>query len=100
MEDLPLVTYMIATRNRVDELEKTLAACLAQNGPDLEILVVDDASSDGTFERVRAKFPTVDIVRHERNQGSVAARNDILRRARGQYVIGLDDDSRFVDADA
>jgi GT2 family glycosyltransferase len=100
MEDLPLVTFMIATRNRVDELEKTLAACLAQAGPALEILVVDDASNDGTFERVRKRFPTVDIVRHERNQGSVSARNDILRRARGRYVIGLDDDSRFVDVDA
>jgi GT2 family glycosyltransferase len=100
MEDLPLVTFMIATRNRVDELEKTLAACLAQDGPALEILVVDDASTDGTFERVREKFPTVDIVRRERNRGSVAARNDIMRRARGRYIIGLDDDSRFVDADA
>src|SRR5207244_2102011 len=94
------ITFMIATRNRVAELEKTLASCLAQDWPALEILVVDDASSDGTCERVRTSFPQVDIVRRARNQGSVAARNDILRRARGCYIIGLDDDSRFVEADA
>src|SRR4051794_3498831 len=100
MNNACLITFMIATRNRLAELEKTLAACLAQDWPALEILVVDDASTDGTFDFVRAKFPTVNIVRREKNQGSIAARNDILRRAKGVYVIGLDDDSRFMDADA
>jgi GT2 family glycosyltransferase len=64
------------------------------------VLVVDDASSDGTFEQVRDGFPAVDIVRNEKNQGSIASRNDILRRARGDYIVALDDDSRFIDADA
>jgi GT2 family glycosyltransferase len=100
MDNCGLVTFMIATHNRVDELEKTLASCVAQDWPALEILVVDDASTDGTFERVRANFPTVNIVRREKNQGSIAARNDILRRARGTYIIGLDDDSRFIEPDA
>src|SRR5947209_1496977 len=100
MEHVPRITFMIATRNRITELEKTLAACLSQDWPALEILVVDDGSTDGTFERVRARFPRVNIARREKNQGSVAARNDIIRRARGKYIIGLDDDSRFVDVDA
>ena len=82
-----LVTFMIATRNRVAELEKTLAACFAQDWPALEILVVDDASTDGTLERVRANFPRVNIVRRERNQGSIAARNDIVRRRRGNILL-------------
>jgi GT2 family glycosyltransferase len=71
-----LVTFMIATHNRCAELEKTLAACLAQDWPAIEILVVDDASKDDTFDRVRTKFP------------------------QGEYIIGLDDDSRFIDLDA
>jgi GT2 family glycosyltransferase len=96
----PRVTIMIATRNRVDELVKTLESCLALSGPPKEILVVDDTSSDGTYDMVRTRFPDVSIVRNDVNKGSIASRNDILRRARGDYVIGLDDDSRFVDSDA
>jgi GT2 family glycosyltransferase len=95
-----LVTIMIATRNRSEELEKTVSACFAQNCSGIEIMIVDDASTDGTYDRVKSRWPTVDIVRCEKNRGSIAARNDILRRARGKYVVGLDDDSRFVDDDA
>jgi GT2 family glycosyltransferase len=100
MDNRPLVTFMIATRNRVGELEKTLRAVLAQDWTVLEILVVDDASTDGTFERVRLKFPQVHIVRTTHNQGSIAARNDIVQRAQGKYIIGLDDDSRLIDPGA
>jgi GT2 family glycosyltransferase len=100
MENSCLVTFMIATHNRVDELEKTLDACLHQDWPAIEILVVDDASTDCTYERVKQKFPTVNIVRRDKNQGSISARNDILRRAKGDYIIGLDDDSRFIEPDA
>ena len=100
MSEIPRVTIMIATRNRIGELVKTLDSCRALTGPSKEILVVDDTSSDGTYDVVRARFPEVNIVRNNVNKGSIASRNDILRRARGDYVIGLDDDSRFVDADA
>jgi len=100
MDNAILVTFMIATRNRVAELKKTLESCLAQDWPAVEILVVDDASTDGTFDQVRAQFPNVNIIRNERNQGSIPARNDILRRAKGKYIIGLDDDSRFVKLDS
>jgi len=100
MDNVCLVTFMIATHKRVAEPEKTLAACVAQDWPALEILVIDDASTDGTFERVRTHFPQVNIVHREENQGSVSARNNILSRAKGKYIIGLDDDSRFIDIDA
>jgi len=96
----PLVTFMIATHNRVGELERTLEACLEQTWPRKEILVVDDASTDGTYELVRGRFPEVGIVRNEHNLGSIGSRNKILRRAAGRYIIALDDDSRLVDEDA
>jgi len=96
----PVVTIMIAAHNRVSELVKTLQSCLAQTGPAKEILVVDDSSSDGTYETVRERFPTVSIVRNEVNKGSIASRNDMLRRARGDYIIALDDDSRFIEVEA
>ncbi len=100
MDRQSLITFMIATRNRVDELVKTLKSCLSQDWPSKEILVVDDASTDGTHRTVTSLFPEVEIVRFEKNRGSIAARNDILRRAKGDYIIALDDDSRFVELDA
>lgn len=92
----PLVTFMIATRNRASELEKTLASCFDQDWPSVEVVVVDDASTDGTSDMVRARFPQAVLVRHETNKGSIASRNVVLRRAAGKYVVGLDDDSRFI----
>jgi len=100
MSPIPRITIMVATHNRREELVKTLESCQALTGPEKEILVVDDCSTDGTFDAVRNGFPEVDIVRNETNKGSIASRNDILRRARGDYVVALDDDSRFVAADA
>jgi GT2 family glycosyltransferase len=91
---------MIATRNRCSELRKALTCCETQVGVTREILVVDDASTDGTSEMIRCEFPEVKVVRRNTNQGSIAARNEIVRRARGKYILGLDDDSRFVDPDS
>lgn len=97
---MPLLTFMITTHNRIGELQKTLAQCLSQARPQDEIIVVDDASVDGTSELLRERFPKVILIRNEKNKGSIASRNDILRRASGDYIIALDDDSRLVDNDA
>lgn len=99
-DEVPLVSFMIATHNRRDELRQTLAACRTQTWPAREVLVVDDGSSDGTAEMVAQEFPEVELVRFEKNRGSVAARNEILRRARGKYILALDDDSHLRDDDA
>ena len=94
------VSLMIATRNRAAELRKTLESCRALCGTTREVLVVDDASTDGTADMVRREFPEVRLTAWKTNHGSVAARNEIVRRARGRYIIGLDDDSRFIEPDA
>jgi GT2 family glycosyltransferase len=99
--DRPLdVSIMITTRNRVSELVKTLESCRTLTGINKEVLVVDDTSTDGTYEIVCQQFPEVAIVRNAVNKGSIASRNDILRRARGRHIVCLDDDSRFIENDA
>lgn len=91
---------MIATNNRRDELRKTLESCRRQTHPDKEVHVVDDASTDGTSEMVRADFPEVILSRNEQPLGSVGSRNVMFRRAQGDLLIGFDDDSRLVDSGA
>jgi glycosyltransferase involved in cell wall biosynthesis len=66
---------------------------LAQTGVELEVLVVDDGSTDGTPERVRALGdPRVRVIEQERNQGVALARNRGMDEARAPWIAFLDDD--------
>lgn len=94
------VSYMIASHNRRVELLKTVQSCYEQHYPDKEIHVVDDGSTDGSFEAVREGFPEVIITRNESAQGSITSRNQIFKRVKGDILFGFDDDSRFIDKDS
>lgn len=90
----PLVSFVLSTFNRRAELLGTLSK-LQQCGLDaglFEILVVDNASSDGTAAAVAAQFPDATLFPLSVNRGS-CAKNIALERAAGQFVVFLDDDS-------
>lgn len=89
-----VVTVLITTRNRRDELRTALRSAEAQTVP-AEILVVDDGSTDGTAEMVRAEFPLVRVIRHEASRGYIARRNEGVREASGSIVVSIDDDAAF-----
>ncbi|ONI70912.1 glycosyl transferase [Actinosynnema sp. ALI-1.44] len=82
-------TVVVATRNRVDELARTLTRLKNLSVP---VIVVDNGSSDGTTTRVRRDFPWVRTVALPRNIGA-SARNHGVRLARTAYVAFSDDDS-------
>lgn len=85
------VTVVIATRDRVAELQRTLGKLAALPcGP--PVIVVDNGSRDGTPCIVRERFPSVLVVPQRRNLGA-AARNTGTRLARTPYVAFSDDDS-------
>lgn len=89
-----LVSVITPTYNRAYCLGRTLDSALAQTYPHLEIVVVDDGSTDGTAELVRTRYghePRVRYLRQE-NGGVSAARNRGLREARGAYLAFLDSD--------
>jgi hypothetical protein len=96
-------SIVIITRNRRPALEEAVSSALDQ-GPDvLEVIVVDDASTDDTWEWLSgSKDPRVRPVWHERHSEEIPpsarmarARNRGLREARGRYVMFLDDDDRL-----
>jgi len=95
----PLVSLVIVTRDRREGLADMLQRCRQQTYRPLEILVLDDASTDGTAAMVRRRFPNVRLLRRERSSGLVSARNEALRAARGQWLVSLDDDAWLLDPD-
>lgn len=87
------VTVVVASRNRRDLLLETLPRHLElPERP--SVVLVDDASTDGTADAVAETLPDVDVVRLERNLGAVA-RNIGTQRAATPYVAFCDDDSWF-----
>ncbi|HEY1478798.1 MAG TPA: glycosyltransferase [Gaiellales bacterium] len=90
----PRVTLAIATWNGEAFVREAVDSCLAQTYADLEVLVVDDGSTDGTGAILDGMDdPRLRIVRHEVNGGVAAAYNTIVREARGELIsrIGHDD---------
>jgi glycosyltransferase involved in cell wall biosynthesis len=95
------VSVIIPTYNRAACLKLALASVLNQTYQSFEIIVVDDASTDGTPGVVRGLADArITYVRHEVNRGKVgagaAARNSGIARARGTYIAFLDDDDEWL----
>jgi len=87
------VSVVIATRNRSALLAEAVRSVLAQTGVRWELLVVDDASTDGTWAYLEAlRGPSVRGLRLEIHGERSAARNLGLAEARAPYVMFLDDD--------
>ena len=88
----PLVTVNILSFNRIDELRNTLTKVYEQDYKNIEVIVVDNASSDGSSEMVNNEFPSVQLIQMEKNIG-IAGWNEGFKVAKGGYVLVLDDDA-------
>jgi GT2 family glycosyltransferase len=90
----PLVSIVVLNFNGGRWLGPCLAALQAQQGaPPFEIVLVDNASTDGSAERAARDFPGVRLVRNERNLGFAAGNNRGARAARGQCLAFLNNDT-------
>ncbi|MFG6637672.1 glycosyltransferase family 2 protein [Sulfitobacter sp. 1A12126] len=87
----PLVSIIIPTHNRADMLAEAVASCIAQSYRAVEIIVVDDGSTDNTSEVVESFGPSIKPIR-QKNSGAPAARNLGLNAAGGEYIKFLDSD--------
>jgi glycosyltransferase involved in cell wall biosynthesis len=95
-DEMPLISVVMPTFNRARLLDRALRSVLQQTYRNLEIIVVDDASSDGTAEVVKAIHdPRIRYLRHDSNKGGSAARNTGIRAAHGDYIAFLDDDDQW-----
>jgi glycosyltransferase involved in cell wall biosynthesis len=85
------LTIVIAAHNEDFRLWKTVESCIQSCfGLDYELLVVDDASRDGSVEEALRRFPNLEVICHERRLGASPAKAAGARRARGEVLVFLD----------
>jgi len=111
-------SVVITTKNRKEELLKAVESAMAQRVL-LEVIVIDDGSTDGTVEELKKKFsvfsfqfseeepatsysppvttglPVLRLIRHEESRGLIVRRNEGARVAEGDVIFSLDDDAVF-----
>jgi hypothetical protein len=89
----PFFSVVVTTYNREQIVRRCVDSCLAQSLDDFELVVVDDASSDGTVAALEAyEDPRLRVVAHERNRGINPARHTGTVEARGEWVVVVDSD--------
>ena len=91
----PRVSIVIPTHNRSAIVRRAIDSALAQTFGDLEVVVVDDGSTDDTRDALASYESRVRYV-HQENAGPAAARNHGMKVARGEYIGFLDSDDAYV----
>ena len=89
----PVVSIIILNFNGRSWLERCLPSAVAEAGPDGEVLVVDNGSTDGSIAFVAAAFPNVRITALPENRGFAAGNNEGATQARGEYLAFLNNDA-------
>lgn len=97
MADRPIISIVTPTYNRAASLERAIASVVAQSLTDFELIIVDDASTDGSADVVRRfQDPRVRLHRFAARQGANAARNQGIGMSRADVVTFLDSDDEFL----
>lgn len=93
MTELPLVSVIIPNWNGLNYLPVCLRALQAQTYPRLEVIIADNASTDGSQAFVATHYPQVRLIELPENRGFAGACNAGIRAARGEIVILLNNDT-------
>lgn len=94
-EKQPLVTVYMPTYNRVELLRRAVESVLKQDYMNIELIVVDDRSTDGTSKylaRMAKEDSRFKYFINEKNSGACVSRNKAIFAANGKFITGLDDD--------
>ena len=93
----PTFSILITTRNRLGDLIFTLKKIsYLLDQKNVECVVFDDGSDDGTYEYVKENFPNIHVQQNKISQGYIFCRNKMLNETKADFSISLDDDAHFV----
>lgn len=94
-----LVSIITPNYNCVRFISQTIESVLAQTYSDWEMLIVDDCSTDGSYEialEYAAKDSRIKVIRNEKNSGAAVSRNKAIEVAQGEFVAFLDSDDLWI----
>ena len=94
-KELPLVSVVIPAYNRADYIAQAIDSVLGQSYPHMEVIVVDDGSTDAT-PRIAAGYGARITLLRQSNSGVAAARNAGITSSTGEFVALLDSDDRWL----
>jgi GT2 family glycosyltransferase len=89
---LPLISIGLVTWNSAPRLPSTLAALAQQNYPNIELVVVDNASSDDSVAQVQRRLPNVRLILNKENRGFCGGHNQAIQASQGAYYLPLNPD--------
>lgn len=88
----PLISVLIVTWNSEKFIAECLHSVLHQSYPSIEVIVIDNRSSDSTPQIIKERFPLLTFIENEKNLGYCRANNLGLKKASGEYVLFLNSD--------
>lgn len=93
----PLISVIIPTFNRSQVLKRAIISALNQTYRNIELVVVNDASTDSSSDIVKSiNDSRIKLIVHEKNKGLAAARNTGIGNSAGEYITFLDDDDEWL----
>ena len=94
-----MITFsiLITTKNRIEDLKFTLQKInhLIQRD-DVECIICDDGSIDGTYNFVKENYPLILLIKNVNSKGLIFSRNRLLNQTTAKYAISLADDAHFI----
>jgi glycosyltransferase involved in cell wall biosynthesis len=95
--EYPLISVIIPTYNRSKTIARTINSALNQTYSKIELIIVDDGSSDNTSEILnKYNDPRIRLFTHEKNKGVTAAKNTGLRNIKGEWFTTFDSDDEML----
>jgi len=91
-QNLPLISIQVLNWNRAEETVRSIHSALEQTYPNIEIVIVDNGSTDHSIALISSTFPEIKIIQLDKNYGCPDGRNRGIDHCNGEFIFYLDND--------